>query len=47
MKKMLFLIAVFGLVSVGLFAGCKKEETAPAMPDVPSTNAPAMPAPAK
>jgi uncharacterized lipoprotein YajG len=41
MKKLFPLIAVFGLVCVGLLAGCSKSET-PATPDVPSTNAPSM-----
>jgi len=40
MKKLLPLAVVFGLITVALMTGCKKEEpvTPPAMP---STNAPA------
>jgi hypothetical protein len=43
MKKLFSLIAIFGVVCAGLFAGCKKEEAPAATPDMPSTNAPAMP----
>jgi uncharacterized lipoprotein YajG len=42
MKKLIvYLVAVFGLVSIVLVTGCQKQtETTPEMP---STNAPAMP----
>jgi hypothetical protein len=43
MKKLFSLIAVLGLVCVGLLTGCNKQETAAPTPDMPSTNAPAMP----
>jgi hypothetical protein len=42
MKKLFQVIAVSGLVGVGLLAGCSKSETS-TTPDMPSTNAPAMP----
>ncbi len=41
MKKLLLLVAVFGLVGAGL-TGCEnKAETPPTTSDMPSTNAPA------
>jgi len=52
MKKLVYLVAAFGLLYVGLLAGCQKqsaEQTAPpaAAPETPSTNAPATNAPAQ
>lgn len=55
MKKIFYIIALFGLVGAALLTGCKKEETpAPptmpatnAMPEAPPTNAPAPNAPAQ
>jgi hypothetical protein len=46
MKKLFPLIAVFGLVCAGLFAGCSKSEAPATTPDMPSTNAPSTNAPA-
>ncbi len=45
MKKIIYIIALFGFVGAALLTGCKKEET-PATPSMPSTNAPATNAPA-
>ena len=45
MKKLFALVAVFGLVCVGLMTGCQKQE-APAS-ETPSTNAPSTNAPAQ
>jgi len=44
MKKLLSIVALFGLVCVGLVSGCKKQSesmTPPSAPAMPSTNAPA------
>jgi hypothetical protein len=47
MKKLVYLVAAFGLLYIGLLAGCQKQtETTPA-PETPSTNAPATNAPAQ
>jgi hypothetical protein len=47
MKKLAYLVMAFGLVYIGLVAGCQKQETttapaAPEMTNTPSTNAPAQ-----
>jgi hypothetical protein len=47
MKKLVYLVAAFGLLYIGLLAGCQKQaETTPA-PEMPSTNAPSTNAPAQ
>jgi len=54
MKKIFYIIALFGLAGAALLSGCQKEETpsTPTMPatnaapQMPSTNAPATNAPA-
>ncbi|MGA2683757.1 MAG: hypothetical protein ABSF51_01765 [Verrucomicrobiota bacterium] len=46
MKKLAYLVVAFGLLSVGLLAGCQKQAdestTAPPSTNAPSTNAPAQ-----
>ena len=50
MKKLTYLVAAFGLLYIGLLAGCQKQGTneqttppsAPEMTNAPSTNAPAQ-----
>jgi hypothetical protein len=44
MKKILSLMAIVGLMSAGLLVGCQKESQTPTppVPEVPSTNAPAV-----
>jgi len=46
MKKMLLITCVFGLLGLGLLAGCQKKNdmsmpSTPSAPSTPSTNAPA------
>ena len=45
MKKLLSLVAVSGLVCVGLLTGCKKQAETGTMPTMSATNAPAVTAP--
>jgi len=48
MKKLVYVVVAFGLLTVGLLTGCQKQtETTPAAPAMPSTNAPATNAPAQ
>jgi len=54
MKKIFYIIAIFGIAGAALLTGCQKQETPPApsmpttnaAPEMPSTNAPATNAPA-
>jgi uncharacterized lipoprotein YajG len=46
MKKISYIIALFGLVGAALLTGCQKQETV-STPTTPATNAPATNAPAQ
>ncbi|MGA9779032.1 MAG: hypothetical protein ACLPRE_06350 [Limisphaerales bacterium] len=46
MKKLVYLVAAFGLLYIGLLAGCQKQAEMTPAPETPSTNAPATNAPA-
>ena len=54
MKKLVYLVAAFGLLYIGLLTGCQKQSeemtppaAAPGMTNAPATNAPATNAPAE